>query len=91
MRRGAFAKNAVEIHIMPPRREIYEIVRISVGTDESRDGHKRQIGAVQRMCEQQRVAGRRFDRPKVIEFDDELVVIKERRACDLGAVVVGER
>ena len=48
-------------------------------------------GAVDRMREQQRIAGRRLDGPEIVELDDEPVVVEERRAGDLAAVVKGDR
>src|SRR5437016_10939099 len=43
------------------------------------------------MRDQNRVTGGQLDCPKIIELDDELVFVEERRSGDLAAVVKADR
>ena len=72
---------------MPVRREIGRGMVESIGIDQAGERSERQVGPVYGMGEQQRIAWRRLDRPKIIELDDETVVIEERRADDLTWIV----
>src|SRR6202035_3933420 len=72
---------------MPARREIGRGLVESVGIDQAGERREWQVGPVYGMGEQQRIAWRRLDGPKIIELDDKTVVIEERRADDLTWIV----
>src|ERR1700730_5221736 len=72
---------------MPAGREIEPGMWKSVGSDQAGERREWQVGPVYGMGEQQRIAWRRLDGPKIIELDDETVVIEERRADDLTWIV----
>src|SRR5580692_5786274 len=76
---------------MPARREIGRGVVKRVGIDQAGEGGERQVGPIYRMGEQQRIPRRRLDGPKIVELDDEAVVIEERRAHDLTWIVKPDR
>jgi hypothetical protein len=60
---------------------------VAVRVDEAGERSERQVGAVERVRDQERVAGRQFERPEIGEFDQELVFAEERRADHLIVVV----
>src|SRR5262245_50368552 len=64
---------------------------VEMGIDKPSQRHERQIMAIDWMSDQKRIAGRRFDRPEIVELDDEGVVPEERRAGNLGAIMEAER
>ena len=53
--RRALAQHAVEGGIVPARRKVQQAVAEGVAVDQPGDGGERQIGAVDRMREQQRI------------------------------------
>ena len=83
--RRAFLEHAIEVRIVPACRKIDRVLIERVAIDHSGQRRKRQVGAIGRMSKQQRIALRRFDRPKIVELDDELVLIEEWRAGNLAA------
>src|SRR6516225_11185871 len=62
-----------------------------VAIDQAGERRERQIGAIDRMRAQQRIAGRRFDGPEIVELDDEAVILEQWRAGDLTLVVKSDR
>jgi hypothetical protein len=66
-------------------------VVIAVAIDETRQRGERQVEAIDRMSEQQRVAVGRLDGPEIVEFDDVAVGVEQRRAGDLAGVVESDR
>src|ERR1700720_4212602 len=85
--RSAFRQQSIETQVMPARREIGRGMVESVGIDQAGERREWQVGPVYGMGEQQRIAWRRLDGPKIIELDDETVVIEERRADQLTWIV----
>src|SRR5450755_4987428 len=89
--RCALRQHTVEPGIMPVRRKIHRAVVEGVAIDETGDRRKWQVGAIDRVGEQDRVARRRFDGPEIVEFDDEAVLVEERRAGNLAGIVKPDR
>ena len=89
--RCALRQHTVEPGIMPVRREIDRVVMECVAIDKTGERGERQVGAIDRVGEQHRIARRCFDGPEIVEFDDEAVVIEEWRAGDLAGIVKPDR
>lgn len=87
----AFWKDAGECGIVPPRREMHQAVGVKIGIDEAGNGGKRQIGTIDRVRDEERIAGRKLDRPEIVELDDEAITVEKRRALDLNVVVIIDR
>ena len=66
--RRALRQDAVESGIMPARRKIDGAVVKVVAIDQARERRKRQVGAIDRVGEQDRVARRRLDGPEIVEL-----------------------
>ena len=81
----ALRENTLEVRVMPMRRKVYPGLGITVAIDQSAQRREWQIKAIDRMREQQRIIVRRFDRPEIMEFDQEPVGFEQRRAADLAA------
>ena len=75
--RRAFRQHAVELRVMPARRKAQGTVTKRVAIDQAGERGERQVGAIDRMGEQQRVARRRLDVPETVEFDDEAVLVEK--------------
>src|SRR4029453_12066592 len=73
--------------VAPARRKIDEIVLVEISVDQPGQRQEREVVAIDRMGDQQRIAWRRFNGPEVIELDDKGVVLEQRRAGDLPIVV----
>src|SRR5262249_47767421 len=61
--RRSFRQNAGEFGVSPLRRKIDEAVLVEIGIDKTRQGGERQVESVDRMGDEQRIAGRRLDPP----------------------------
>src|SRR5262249_8752755 len=89
--RRALRQHAAEREVAPARREVDEVVLVEIAVDQPGQSRERQVMPIDRMGDQERIARRRFNRPKTIELDDEAVFLEERRALDLDVVVEIER
>src|SRR5258708_1226720 len=89
--RRAFWQNAVEIHIIPARGKIYKTVDVQVRVDEPGNDREWKVQTVDRMRDKQRIATWNFDRPEIIEFYDETIVIEKGSPLNLNAVMVIDR
>src|SRR5882724_10453799 len=72
---------------MPIRREMNPAVAKTVAIDQAAQRGEWQIKEIYRMCEQQRIAVRRFDAPQIVKLDHEPVGLEQRRADDLAGVM----
>ena len=89
--RRALRQHAAEIHVVPMRGEMDPAVVIAVAIDQSAQRGERQVEAIDRMGEQQRIALRRLDGPEIVEFDQEAVGLEQRRADDLAGIMESDR
>jgi hypothetical protein len=89
--RRALRQYAAEIRVVPMRREMNPGVVVVVAIDQTGQGGERQVEAIDRMGEQQRVAFGRLDGPEIVEFDEVAVGVEQRRAGDLAGIVESDR
>src|SRR5262245_747601 len=68
--RCPFRKHTPEGGVAPVRWKIDEIVLVEISVDEPGECYEWQVVAIDRVGDEQRIAGRRFDRPEIIELDD---------------------
>src|SRR5262249_19701346 len=87
----ALGQHAAKRQVAPARRKVDEIVLVEIGIDEPGQSQEREIVTIDRMGDQQRIAGRRFDRPEIVELDHDGIVPEEWRAGHLRTVVKVER
>src|SRR5450759_588728 len=80
-------QHAAEFHVVPVRRKMNPAVAITVAIDHAAQCGKWQIKAIERMCEQQGIARRRFDAPQVVKLDHESIGLEQWRADNLAYVV----
>jgi len=88
---SALRQHAVEVGVMPAYGKIDRTVKKRVAIDQPGERGERQVGAIDRMREQKRVTRRRLDGPEAVEFDDEAIVIEERRSDNLTGIVKSDR
>src|SRR5215467_11728897 len=87
----ALRQYSIECCIAPMRREVDEIVAVVVRINEPGQGDERQVVAVERMGNEQRIARRHFEGPEIGEFDEKAVFLVERRSGHLVVVVEIDR
>src|SRR5215510_2105115 len=83
----SFRQYAVECRIAPVGGKVDEIVLVAIRIDEAGQGLKRQILAIDRVGDEQRIARRQLDGPEVHEFDEEAVLLEKGSADDLIVVM----
>src|SRR6202012_3144178 len=74
----ALRQYAVEAGIVQIGWKIQRRVVKRIAGDQAGQRRERQVAAIDRMGEQQRVALRRLDSPERVELDDEAIVLEER-------------
>ncbi len=81
--RGTAVQRARKRVVGPSSREMDKAMTVVVTIHDTRYGAKRQVWSIQWMGNKQRVLGRRFDGPEVVEFHRQSIIVGERRAGDL--------
>src|SRR5258706_12499433 len=76
---------------MPMCREVNPSVVVAVASDQTSQCGERQVEAINRMREQQRVTVWCIDCPEIRKFNQKLAGFKQRRTIDLPGVVKSDR
>lgn len=89
--RRSFWKDTAEFRIVPARRKMDQAVGVKIRIHQAGQRREWQIRAVDRVRDEKRIARRQFDRPEIVEFDYETIIVEKWRSPDLDAIVVIDR